>query len=200
MKIDAWSTPPQGHGFTTATLILTPPFRIQDYIRSDPFHTKIDIAIPRDNNNLTYLQPPPPNHSNHSTTLPLLLHEKVQRKITSGREHHKEDTQERYVGPPERLCPQQRHQSLSVIGKRGQNGRTWARRPKTERMVAAGRSSSTPYYNSKVSTMTPGKTKTIPLSPSTGGIAAHSQQELQMQHGRKISYGATVKQAQQFPD
>ena len=26
-------------------------------------------------------------------TLPLLLHEKVQRKITSGRENHKEDTQ-----------------------------------------------------------------------------------------------------------
>ena len=46
----------------------------------------------------------------------------------------------------------------------------------------------------------PGQEKAIPLFPSTGDIAAHSQQGLQMQHERKISYGAIVTQAQQFPD
>ena len=44
-RVGQTPAPPQGHGFATATLILTPPFRIQNDIHGDPSFTSIPRMI-----------------------------------------------------------------------------------------------------------------------------------------------------------
>lgn len=73
---------------------------------------------------------------------PPLLNEEVEDYITGKGESYKEDPKKGYIRPPERLVSKRLAYALIILT----TIHTCARRPKIERIVAAGTSNSTPYY------------------------------------------------------